>query len=154
MDARLFQFIDCSCRNFHIWFACLIRNLARSITNESKSISNASASYNVNKQFIGLRKKLWFHCVQMKQLKQPFFYWQQECFDMKDDLYNQLFIITSTDSCTFPNKDIITKLCLLNKTTNTRWRTQSIVSPTECRTSVQSLNPFCPFHPYLHESVA
>ena len=29
--------------------------------------------YNVNNQFIGLRQKLWFHCPQMKQLKQPFF---------------------------------------------------------------------------------
>ena len=29
--------------------------------------------YNVNNQFIGLRQKLWFHCPQTKQLKQPFF---------------------------------------------------------------------------------
>ena len=30
-----------------------------------------------------------------------FFDWQQECFDIKDSLYNQFFIITSTDFWTF-----------------------------------------------------
>ena len=57
--------------------------------------------YNMNNQFVGLRQKLWFHCAQIKQLKQPFFQWKQECFDIKDNLYNQFFIITSTDSWTF-----------------------------------------------------
>ena len=41
-----------------------------------------------------------------------FFDWQQECFDIKDNLYNQFFIITSTDACTFPNKDSFNTFCL------------------------------------------
>ena len=43
-------------------------------------------------------------------------------------------------------------LCLLNNTTNTRRRTQSIFSPTECR-SCGTFDPFRTFHPSLHESV-
>ena len=32
----------------------------------------------------------------------------KKCFDIKDNLYNQFFIITSTNSWTFSNKDIFT----------------------------------------------
>ena len=40
------------------------------------------------------KAKTLFHCAQMKQLK-------QECVDIKGNLYNHFFIITSTDSWTF-----------------------------------------------------
>ena len=43
--------------------------------------------------------------------------------------------------------------CLLNNTTNTRRRTQSTLSPTECRI-FGTYDPFRTFHPSLHESVA
>ena len=104
-------------------------------------------------KFVGLRQKLWFYCARMKQLKQLFLRLKQECFDIKHSLYNQFFIITSTDSWTFPNKDMFTWLCLLNNTTNARRRTLSILSSTECRI-FGTLNPFRTFHPSLHESVA
>ena len=37
---------------------------------------------------------------------------KQESFDIQDNLYNQFFIITSTDSCAFPNKDSCHAFCL------------------------------------------
>ena len=41
-----------------------------------------------------------------------FFDRQQECFDIKESLYNQFFIIISTDSCAFPNKNSCNVFCL------------------------------------------
>ena len=68
-------------------------------------------------------------------------------------LYNQFFIITSTDSCTFPNRllqcflfRIRSLICLLNNTTNTRRRTQSTFSPTEF-TIFGTFDQFRTFHP-------
>ena len=70
-----------------------------------------SAMYNVNNKFIGLRQKLWFHCAQMKQLKQPFFRLTARIFWHEDNPCNQFFIITSTDSCTFRKKDTCNAFC-------------------------------------------
>ena len=45
-----------------------------------------------------------------------FFDWQQECFDFKDNLYNQFFIfqffVNVTVSWTFLNKDTCNPFCL------------------------------------------
>ena len=43
-------------------------------------------------------------------------------------------------------------ICLFNNTTNTRRRIQSTLPPTECRV-FGTFDPFCTFHPSLHESV-
>ena len=40
-------------------------------------------------------------------------------------------------------------LCWLNNTTNTRGRTQSILSLTDCRI-FSTFDPFRPFHPFIH----
>ena len=57
--------------------------------------------YNMNNQFVGLRQKFDFTAHKWNNSNNLFIDWQQECFDIKDNLYNQFFIITSTDSWTF-----------------------------------------------------
>ena len=60
-----------------------------------------SVDYNVNNQLAGLRQKLCFTARKWNNWNNYFFDWQQECFDIKGNLYNHFFIITSTDSWTF-----------------------------------------------------
>ena len=67
-------------------------------------------------------------------------------------------MISSTDLSIFCHKDICNAFCpvqdlIISTNTNTRRRTQSKLSPTECRIFIK-FNPFRTFHLSLHESVA
>ena len=68
--------------------------------------------YIINNEFIGLRQKLWFHCVQMKQLKQLIFRLITKMVDIKDNSDNRFFVIASTDSCIFSSNEICNPFCL------------------------------------------
>ena len=60
-----------------------------------------SSVCNVNNQFDFTVQKLWFHCVQMKRLKQPSFRLKHKCLKCFDNPYNRFFVITSRDSQRF-----------------------------------------------------
>ena len=120
-----------------------------------------SANYNVNNQFIGLRQKLWFHCAEMKQLKQLFFRLITRMFWHSRQPIQPVFHNNINRFMYFPQQRLLqcflfrirSHICLLHNTTNTRRITQSTLQPTECRI-FGMFDPFRTFHPSLHESVA
>ena len=92
-----------------------------------------------------------------------FFDWQQKYFGIKGNLYNQFFIIASTDSFTFPQQRHLQCFSFIEKSHNYVYlvmpltqeeeHNQSTFSPNECRI-LSTFNPFRTFHRSLHESVA
>ena len=109
-----------------------------------------STFYNFNNQFIGLRKQLWFHCVQMKQYKQH----KQPTQPVFHNNINGFMYFSQQRLLQYFLLSKRSHMCLLNTTTNTirRW-TQSTLSPSKYRI-FGTFDPFHKFHPSVHESVA
>ena len=108
-----------------------------------------------------LKEKLWFHCTEMKQLKQLFFWLISRMFWHSIQPIQPVFHNNINRFMYFPQERLLqcfvfrirSHICLLNGTTNTRRTTQSTLPPTECRI-FGTFDPFRTFHPSLHESVA
>ena len=119
---------------------------------------------NVNNQFDFTVQIFWFHCVLLKQLKQPFFWLTTTMFWHKRQPIQPAFRNNINRFMYSPRKRHSQHFLfilrahsyvylIINDNTNTIRRTQSTYSLTRYRI-FSTFDTFCTFHPSLHRSVA